>query len=258
MSENPFTPSPTPLDSTAAKNAPRKNDGVDTTGILLIGSFTVLVVVFLVLALDAYFHHYRHALIRQRMANIGAWAARVQARQQADLAPHWTDATHRHATVGIRLAEQMVVAGYTPGAAPVLLAAAPTATPTARLTPPVAKSVPLHLLGAQLAQTMGCTGCHSVNGQPGAGPTWKNLAGYPQHLTNGKTKIADYAFLRFMILHPGKLVVKGFPPIMPDIYYAQLAGPKHPHQRKLNALIWYINTLSDRSSQATRPPVPDK
>jgi hypothetical protein len=62
-----------------------------------------------------------------------------------------------------------------------------------------------------------------------------------------------------MILHPGKFLVKGAPAgVMPDVYYAQLAGKKHPHETKLNALIWYINTLSNKSSKATQPPVPNK
>ena len=116
----------------------------------------------------------------------------------------------------------------------------------------------LHTLGAQLYQTMGCSGCHSVNGAPGVGPTWKNLAGYPQKLANGQTAIADYQFLRTMILDPGKIDLAGFPQgVMPNTYRAMLTGKKHPHETRLNALIWYINTLSDRRSKASQPPVPD-
>ncbi len=111
------------------------------------------------------------------------------------------------------------------------------------------KAAPLLALGEKLYQAMGCDACHTVNGQPGAGPTWKNLAGYPQQLTNGQTKIADTVFLKYMILHPGKLVVKGFPPIMPDIYYSRLAGPKHPREKKLKAIIAYIESLSDRGAK---------
>ena len=116
----------------------------------------------------------------------------------------------------------------------------------------------LHGLGAQLYQTMGCSGCHSVNGAPGVGPTWKNLAGYPQKLANGQTANADYQFLRTMILDPGKIDLAGFPQgVMPNTYRAMLTGKVHPHETRLNALIWYINTLSDRRSKASQPPVPD-
>ncbi len=233
------------------------NPDVNAQPILLIGSFMTLLVVFLVIALVAFFHHYRHEMVRTRMAGIGHWAAQVKARQESRLAPHWVSVKHQRATVGIQLAQRIVLADYTPGAAPVLLPA-PSVTRTAAAPMATRPSVPLSVLGETLYHSMGCDGCHTVNGRPGAGPTWKNLAGYPQHLTNGETKIADYSFLKFMILHPGKLVVKGFPPIMPNIYYSRLAGPRHPHLTKLHAIIWYINTLSNRSSRATRPPVPNK
>ncbi len=117
----------------------------------------------------------------------------------------------------------------------------------------------LEALGAKLYNTMGCSGCHSIDGTKGVGPSWKSLAGYPQKLTNGKTTIADYAFLREMILDPGKMNLAGYPAgIMPNTYKVMLTGPKHPHQRKLNALIWYIDTLSNRAGKADEPPVPGR
>ena len=121
------------------------------------------------------------------------------------------------------------------------------------------KITSLHTLGAKLYNTMGCSGCHSIDGTKGVGPSWKNLAGYPQKLTNGKITIADYAFLREMILDPGKIDLAGYPAgIMPNTYKVMLTGPKHPHQRKLNALIWYIDTLSNKAGKASEPPVPDR
>ena len=116
----------------------------------------------------------------------------------------------------------------------------------------------LHALGAKLYATMGCSGCHSVDGSKGVGPSWKDLAGYTQNLSNGKTAIADYPFLRTMILDPGKIALAGYPAgVMPDTYKAMLSGPKHPHETQLNAIIWYINTLSNRSGKASEPAVPD-
>lgn len=130
--------------------------------------------------------------------------------------------------------------------------------PLMQRRPPKATAT-LHAMGAQLYQTMGCSGCHSVDGSKGVGPSWKNLAGYPQKLSNGKTALADYHFLCTMILDPGKVAVAGYPAgVMPDTYKSMLAGPHHPRETKLNALIWYINSLSNRSGPDTRPPVPDK
>ena len=129
-----------------------------------------------------------------------------------------------------------------------------TTVPPASAPAKPAASLPVAMvaMGKKLYTSMGCNACHTDNGNPGAGPSWKNLAGYPQHLANGKTKIADYAYLKYMILHPDKLVVKGFAPIMPAIYGTDLDGAKN--RNKLDAIIWYINSLSDKRSKATEPP----
>lgn len=231
-----------------------QKDDVDSRTILLAGSFLALFVVVLVLAVIAFFHHYRHELQARKEATVSDWSNAIHARQIASIQPHFVGRNHKQATVGIELAEDMVVAQYTPNAKPVLLPASPEAAGTGA----AAKAVPLHVLGAKLYASLGCIACHTVNGNPGVGPTWKNLAGYPQKLTNGKTVIADYKFLRTMILHPGTLLVQGAPAgVMPATYGPMLSGKKHPHENKLNAIIWYINTLSNRSSKATQPPVPD-
>ncbi len=119
------------------------------------------------------------------------------------------------------------------------------------------KPVPMAEVGEKLYVTFGCEGCHSVNGSKGEGPTWKNLAGSKVTLADGQVVTADYAYLKQAILYPGRKMVAGYPNIMPS-HYSDLAGAAHPKERKLNALIWYINTLSNRSGKATRPPVPNK
>jgi hypothetical protein len=142
--------------------------------------------------------------------------------------------------------------------------AANTATTGAQTTVPrpaanASQPATLHDLGRQLSQSLGCIACHHVDDTKAVGPSWKNLAGYPQKLTDGTTVIADYQFLRDAILYPEHLKLQGFPPgAMPSSYRAMLSGPQHADERELNALIWYINTLSDRSSPATQPPVPDE
>lgn len=231
-----------------------QKDDVDSYNILLVGSFLALFVVILVLAVIAFFHQYRHALEAQKEATVSNWSLAIHQRQIASITPHWVGTNHHRATVGIELAEDMVVAQYTPHAKPVLLPASPQSAAPGKKRPTVA----LHVLGAKLYTSLGCIACHTVNGMPTVGPSWKNLAGYPQKLTTGKTVIADYKFLRTMIIHPGTLLVAGAPAgVMPATYGPMLSGPKHPHETKLNAIIWYINTLSNRSSKATQPPVPD-
>ncbi len=88
--------------------------------------------------------------------------------------------------------------------------------------------------GEALAQSKGCVACHTVNGSPGVGPTWKGLQGKTQTLADGSTVLADEAYLRRAIREPQAQVVKGFPPIMPA---AALSD------EELAALVAYIQSL---------------
>jgi len=53
-------------------------------------------------------------------------------------------------------------------------------------------------------------GCHSLNGSPGTGPTFKGLYGSKVQLSTGQTVTADDAYLLESILDPDKQIVKGF------------------------------------------------
>jgi mono/diheme cytochrome c family protein len=65
--------------------------------------------------------------------------------------------------------------------------------------------------GAQLFQSLGCSGCHSLTGAKGTGPTFKGLFGSKVQLANGQTVTADDAYLLESILDPDKQIVKGYP-----------------------------------------------
>ena len=72
--------------------------------------------------------------------------------------------------------------------------------------------------GKKLAQKKGCLGCHSLDGSPGVGPSFKGINGRSTVvITRGgeRTITVDDAYLRQSILDPPGDVVKGFPPIMP-------------------------------------------
>jgi cytochrome c553 len=121
------------------------------------------------------------------------------------------------------------------------------------------QNLSLHIQGQTLSQTLGCTACHRIDGSRAVGPSWRNLAGYPQKLANGTTEIADYKFLTNAILYPEHLQLQGFQAgAMPSFYRSMLSGPQHTNEQQLNALVWYINSLSDRSSPATQPSVQDE
>ncbi len=95
----------------------------------------------------------------------------------------------------------------------------------------------LAAIGAQVAQKYGCTGCHSTDGTPMAGPTWKGLFGKEESLTDGRTVAVDEEYLRRSILDPGAEIVQGFADIMPKTYKEQLS------EEELEALIAYIKSL---------------
>jgi cytochrome c oxidase subunit 2 len=69
-----------------------------------------------------------------------------------------------------------------------------------------------------------CVGCHSVNGNPGAGPTWLGVYGSEEALDDGSSVTVDDAYLRKSILDPNAQVVSGFAAnVMPQIYEQSFA-----------------------------------
>jgi cytochrome c oxidase subunit 2 len=54
-----------------------------------------------------------------------------------------------------------------------------------------------------------CTTCHSLDGQPGIGPTFKGLYGRTEKLRDGSSVTVTDAFIREKILHPEAKVVAG-------------------------------------------------
>ncbi|MBU5611870.1 cytochrome c oxidase subunit II [Geomonas azotofigens] len=72
--------------------------------------------------------------------------------------------------------------------------------------------------GQELLQKYGCLGCHSLDGTPKVGPTFKGLYDSQVKVTRGgkpETVKADEKYLRESIVDPGAAIVEGFPPIMP-------------------------------------------
>ncbi|MEP6910174.1 MAG: c-type cytochrome [Actinomycetota bacterium] len=66
--------------------------------------------------------------------------------------------------------------------------------------------------GMGLYVSLGCQGCHSLDGSASSGPTFKGLYDSMVKLTNGKTVKADDAYLLESILDPDKTIVTGFQP----------------------------------------------
>ena len=91
--------------------------------------------------------------------------------------------------------------------------------------------------GEILYQRRGCIQCHSVDGAAKVGPTFKDVFGTNQALTDGTSVTVDENYLRESILEPQAKVRAGYKPVMPT-YQGQLKD------EEISALIAYIKSLS--------------
>lgn len=96
--------------------------------------------------------------------------------------------------------------------------------------------IPPAELGEKLWSSLGCSACHSLNGDKLVGPTWKGLFGSERQFEDGTTAKADENYMRESILQPANKVVKGYPPSMPS-YQGQLK------EVQIDALIAFMKTL---------------
>lgn len=98
-------------------------------------------------------------------------------------------------------------------------------------------SQPPQIDGGALAQTVGCVGCHSIDGGTSVGPGWLGSYGTTRTLTDGSTVEVDDAYLRNSIINPNDQVAEGYiQGIMPS--YADRFTPE-----EMTALIDYIKSL---------------
>jgi cytochrome c oxidase subunit 2 len=73
--------------------------------------------------------------------------------------------------------------------------------------------------GSELLTVKGCLACHTTDGTPKIGPTFKGIFGKKETVVrDGKERevVVDEAFIKQSILQPEIDRVKGFPPIMPS------------------------------------------
>ncbi|HTN67428.1 MAG TPA: c-type cytochrome, partial [Burkholderiaceae bacterium] len=101
----------------------------------------------------------------------------------------------------------------------------------------------LAVQGQALSESKGCVACHTVDGSPRVGPTWKGLYGKTETMADGSSAHVDEDYLRNFIRNPQARVVKGYAPIMPKIEMSD---------GELAALVAYIRSLG--TAQAAAPP----
>ena len=95
--------------------------------------------------------------------------------------------------------------------------------------------------GHKLFDRYACVTCH-VTDQPEHAPPLTNVFGHPVQLEDGRTVIADEAFLRESILNPSAKVVKGYQPNIMPVFEGQI------NEEGLLQLIVYIKSLSDSTA----------
>lgn len=93
-------------------------------------------------------------------------------------------------------------------------------------------------IGQQLSVTLGCVGCHTIDGSVLVGPTWLGLFGRTELLDDGSTVVADDEYIRESIVDPNAKVVEGFVAgVMPA--FEGLSADQ------IEALLTYIKTLEE-------------
>lgn len=99
----------------------------------------------------------------------------------------------------------------------------------------------------------GCVACHSLDGTPGAGPSWLGIYMAERPLDDGTTVIGDEDYLRLSILEPDAEIVAGYQPgIMPANYgerfeqrEAELMARQGVEIDIIDDLIAFIRTLEE-------------
>lgn len=64
--------------------------------------------------------------------------------------------------------------------------------------------------GEALYNSKGCVGCHTTDGSPRVGPSWKGIYGAQEELADGSIITVDDDYIRKSISEPAAQVVKGF------------------------------------------------
>lgn len=94
---------------------------------------------------------------------------------------------------------------------------------------------PLSEVGAELFKKNACNTCHTTDGSPLVGPSFKGLFGKSEQFEDGSSNPVDENYIRQSILQPQSKIVKGY------------AGKNMPpfvlKDWKIDALIEYIKTL---------------
>jgi cytochrome c oxidase subunit II len=90
--------------------------------------------------------------------------------------------------------------------------------------------------GARIYGKRGCNACHSLDGSPKVGPTWKGLWGKQETTDKGSVTVDDN-YIKESVLDPNAQIVAGFEGVKMPSYKGQL------DDKQITALVEYMKTL---------------
>jgi hypothetical protein len=96
--------------------------------------------------------------------------------------------------------------------------------------------------GGRLAAELGCAVCHTASGAQANGPTFKGMFGRQVALADGRTVVADEAYLATRLTDPGATPVAGYDPA-PMAAALELARTTLERRENVEALVAYIRSL---------------
>lgn len=103
------------------------------------------------------------------------------------------------------------------------------------------QDMPLPELGKKLYEkTLGCIACHTLDGTVKIGPSFKDLYGSSQALSDGRTVKVDDDFIRQKILQPDRTTAKGYAPNMMPSFQGRVS------ERDILGLIAFIKSVSNK------------
>lgn len=85
--------------------------------------------------------------------------------------------------------------------------------------------------------------CHSTDGKPNTGPTWKGIWGSQVDFDNGRTATVDASYIRRAIQEPAADQLKGFASTMPKFSLTD---------DEIAAVTAYIRELTPTTPSSTR------
>jgi cytochrome c oxidase subunit 2 len=98
------------------------------------------------------------------------------------------------------------------------------------------KNLPPAELGRELYLRRGCAVCHSTDGTPKVGPSFKGIYGETHEFQNAPPAKVDDNYIRESILTPSAKIRKGYPDQM-TVYQGQLSDDQ------ITAIIEFIKSL---------------